>query len=481
MFNFLLGNDPLSGIVAFFLVLIPLILIHELGHFLAAKWAGITVLEFGIGFPPRIARLFTWRGTDFTLNWLPLGGFVRPLGDDLVRPLDEESVEKDRSEVLQRNVQQTKTVNEATPFQRIVFMAAGAFANFALAFVLFAWVALIGLPQPKGGSVEVVHVAPGSVLAEAGLQAGDVVLSLNGRNFEDTADFLNQLHSLQGAPGTLTIQRADQTEPLTLTFTPDFGSSAAGTSNYAQIAGLVPGAPADQAGIKPGDIVMAFNGAPIQGLDNFRELTQANAGSEVTITIQRGSEIFDVSLTPRTNPPEGQGAMGIVIWPAFADAQTGLTYREGFVQEEYVPQPVGRAVEFGLERIGFVISTTVSIPSQLISGALTPDEARPVSIVGVSQIGAVALQQSIEEGRPGVILNFIAMISVALGFFNLLPLPALDGGRILFVLIEIVRGRPIAPEREGLVHLVGLALLLSLSVVFILNDVLNPITNLISR
>jgi regulator of sigma E protease len=97
----------------------------------------------------------------------------------------------------------------------------------------------------------------------------------------------------------------------------------------------------------------------------------------------------------------------------------------------------------------------------------------------MSQIGGAVIQESIEQRRIAPILDFIATISVALGFFNLLPIPALDGGRILFVLIEIVRGRPIAPERESMVHLIGLALLLSLSVLIILNDVINPITNTI--
>lgn len=481
MFDFLLGNEPLSGIIAFFLVLIPLILVHELGHFLAAKMVGITVLEFGIGFPPRAARLFNWRETEFTLNWLPLGGFVRPLGDDIVRPLDEDAVEKDRSQVLAHHTQQpTKSVNEATPVQRIFFMAAGAGANFLLAIVLFMLVALSGIPQPLGGSLDVIHVTPGSALAAAGLQDGDIILSLNGQPFENSQEFVERLRRLDGSSqAVIAVQRGDLPEPVEIIFSPAFALSDAEQGHYAQIAGVVPGAPADRAGIAPGDVVIAFNGQKITSMDNFRELTQQNAGSEIVVTIQRGADIFDVSLIPRTNPPEGQGAMGIVIWPAFADTGIGLTYREGLIQEIRVPQPLGKALEYGVDRLAFVITTTASIPSQLISGALSPEEARPVSIVGVSQIGGFALQQSIQENRPELIINLIAMISVALGFFNLLPLPALDGGRILFVLIEIVRGRPIAPEREGLVHLVGLALLLSLSVIFILNDVLNPITDLL--
>jgi regulator of sigma E protease len=184
-------------------------------------------------------------------------------------------------------------------------------------------------------------------------------------------------------------------------------------------------------------------------------------------------------LTPRLNPPEGQGAIGIVITPIFEEAATGALYQEGFLQETLAPQALGEAIQYGANRVVSVITMTVSIPSQLVSGAITPEEARPVSVVGMSQIGAEVIRSSIEQGRFAPILDFIAVISVALGFFNLLPIPALDGGRIVFVLLEMVRGRPIAPEREGLVHLVGLALLLSLSVLIILNDVVNPITDML--
>ncbi|MEZ4666949.1 MAG: site-2 protease family protein [Anaerolineae bacterium] len=128
-------NSPIAAILSFFIVLIPLILIHELGHFLAAKAVGITILEFGLGFPPKIRRLFTWKETEFTLNWIPLGGFVRPLGEDVIRPLAEEQVNEDRAEVLKRYQPgdssespsplpiRLKSVNEASPIARIVFMS----------------------------------------------------------------------------------------------------------------------------------------------------------------------------------------------------------------------------------------------------------------------------------------------------------------------------------------------------------------------
>jgi regulator of sigma E protease len=502
MSELLMGNNPISAIIAFFVVLIPLILIHELGHFLAAKMAGITVLEFGIGFPPRIARLFTWGETEFTLNWIPLGGFVRPLGEDIVRPLDEKALEKDRDDLIARqnrdlenvpaeltddqvgphvsNIRKPKAVHEARPLARIFFMAAGALANFALAFVMFAIIALTGIPEPIGGSVYIAEAKPNSPLATAGLHNSDVILDINGENFSDSQTFWQKLYSMNGKETTLTVQRGETPEILRLTFVPQFGDVELPSHYYAQINGIVPDAPADKAGIKPGDIVVGFNGSDITGVDNFRQLTQQNAGQEVTITLLReGNYTLDVKLTPRLNPPEGQGAMGIVITPIVEDGPTGALYQEGFTQEILSQQPLDKALQYGINRVVSVITMTVRIPSQLVSGAITADEARPVSVVGMSQIGAQVIRNSIEQKRAAPILDFIAVISVALGFFNLLPIPALDGGRIVFVLVEIVRGRPIAPEREGLVHLVGLALLLSLSVLIILNDVVNPITDLL--
>jgi regulator of sigma E protease len=498
MSDLLMGDNPVSAVIAFFVVLIPLILIHELGHFLAAKAVGITVLEFGIGFPPRIVKLFRWGETEFTLNWIPLGGFVRPLGEDMIRPMDEKTVEKDRESLLERHssaasdpasptqtqtlpksIKSLKAVHEVSPLARIFFMAAGAFANFMLAIFLFAVIALTGIAQPTGGSVYVADVKPGSSFANAGLLNGDVILDLNGGKFVNSSDFWAKLHNLDGENTVLTVQRGEQAELIDINFVPEFTSQESGLGSYAQINGIVPDAPADIAGILPGDIVVKFNGDEITGVEDFREKTKENSGQEVELTLRRGQEFVDARLIPRTDPPEGQGAIGIVITPIFDEISSGILYQEGFIQETLVSQPLDKSIQYGINRVVAVIDTTVRIPAQLISGAISPEEARPVSVVGMSQIGAAVIRNSIQQGRIAPILDFIAVISVALGFFNLLPIPALDGGRIMFVLLEIVRGRPIAPEREGIVHLVGLALLLSLSVLIILNDVVNPITNLL--
>jgi regulator of sigma E protease len=491
MLDTLLSNDPVAAAFAFFIVLIPLILVHELGHFLAGRAAGITILEFGIGFPPRITRLFTWRETEFTLNWIPLGGFVRPLGEDMIRPVDEATVQKDRESLLQRQesansaqmgetsgalpkaITNPKSVIEASPLWRIAFMAAGAIANFLLAFVLFAIVALNGLPQIVGGSVGIVSVQENSVFQQGGIQAGDIITDLNGEKFDNTADFITRFYAAT-EPITLTVNRTEA-EPFDVTLAhPD---SVASSQVLVRILGISDGSPASQAGLQQGDLVTAFDGKPMEGIDPFRERTRGNLGTEITLTVLRGQETLDVKLTPRANPPEGQGAIGIIIGAVTRDTTLGLIYQDAGDQQVIVAQSLPQAISYGWNSVVSVITRTIQIPAELVSGMLTAEQARPVSVVGMSQIGAMILRQSVEQGRAAPILEFVATISVALGFFNLLPIPALDGGRILFVLIEMVRGRPISQEREGLVHLVGLVLLLSLSVLVILNDVVNPITN----
>jgi regulator of sigma E protease len=474
MLDLFTNNSPVGAIIAFFIVLIPLIIVHELGHFIAARSVGIAILEFGLGFPPRMARLFRWKETEFTLNWLPLGGFVRPLGEDAIKPVEGETLEKDREELARHQPANAnyKAVHEAKPLQRIWFMSAGALANFLLAILLFAIVGLIGFPQVVGAISYIAEVQPDSLAANAGLEVGDVILRVNDGYFQNSIAMFN-IWQESAEPVSLLVQRGG-TE-LTVTAELPAQSATGDMPERVVITGIVPESPAETAGIRPGDLVTGFNGDPVTSVDSFIEQTRAQAGEEVTLTLSRQGERVQVALTPRVNPPEGQGAMGIGIRAALENAGIGITAFDAGGQEVNQALNLGESLIFGVNRAFSVIDTTIRIPSMLISGAVTAEEARPVSVVGMSQIGAQIIEQSIQQQTITPVLNFIAIISVALGFFNLLPIPALDGGRILFVIIEIIRGKPMSPEREGVVHLIGLAILLSLSVFIILNDFINPI------
>jgi regulator of sigma E protease len=495
MLDFLVGNDALSAIVAFAFVLIPAIFIHEMGHFLAAKAVGITVLEFGIGFPPRMLTLFTRGETEYTLNWLPIGGFIRPLGEDFVRPVSQDEAARDRKVLEQRlyrdedlpdflsgerqrlharGVRKIMSVNEAKPLARILFLVGGSTANLLTATVLFTIIGLSGLPTIVGGSAGVISIDTDSVLYDAGLREGDLIETVNGEYFENAAELLEMLRESVGESIRLSVQRNGET--IAMSYTPT-GSESAGS--YVFVSGVNQDSPAESAGIRVDDLIVAFNGQALADFEELPALTQAHLGEAITLTLLRDGETIDVQLIPRTNPPEGQGAIGIGIVPAYDSAADGVILVEGGLQQALVPLTLGQSIQFSLSQVTSFFETLVRLPGQLIAGELSSEQARVMSPLAISQFGGMFLQQSIEQDRPVVILNYIAIISIALGITNLLPLPALDGGRIVFVLLEIIRGRPIAPERESVVHLIGMALLLSLMVFAFLNDILNPVTNLI--
>jgi regulator of sigma E protease len=425
-----------------------------------------------------MVKLFSYKGTDYTLNWLPLGGFVRPLGEDMVRQLGDDATNVDREEAERRGVGRTMSVNEAPPLGRIFFMAAGAMANFLMAFILFVVIALSGLPQQVGAAIGLNFVAEGSVLAQAGLQQGDAIQTINGESFTSADALIEQIYASNGEPVTLRILRQNEAEPVEITFTPDLMGAPAPGESHPIVLGIAEDSPAEAAGLEAIDLILAFNGEAVADYQQLQELTAQHLDEAVTLTVWRDGEEIDLTLTPRSQPPAGQGAMGIGIATATLNPDMGVIFQEG-ARNELVPQPLDRAVAYSVGRITEVMRTIASIPGQILSGTAESDSLRFTSPLGISQVGGVFLQESIQRDQPSIIIEFIALISLALGLTNLLPIPALDGGRILFVVVEMIRGRPISPEREGMVHLVGLALLLSLMVVVLINDIANPLTNLL--
>lgn len=354
-----MSSDFLWSVGAFFIVLTPIILIHELGHFVAAKLSNIRVEEFGLGFPPRALKLGEWDGTVFSLNWIPLGGFVRPAGED------DPTVPGGLAGASKR--------------ARLFVLSAGAIANFLTAIVVF-WVAfMLGTP-----AIGIDSVNPDSPAEAAGFQSGDVFYLVEG----------------ELADGTSMIVRA---------------------------------------------------------------MTEG-AGEPVHVVVLRDGEEVELAVIPRL-PGEYDAAKEGAIGLKLNIAPEGLHMQRG---------PVEAATE-SVSSIFEIVYLTVSVPKMLITGEIAPSEARPVSVVGISQIAGEAAEASVDNDSLFPILQMIAFISVALGFTNLLPIPALDGGRILFVLIEGIRGRRIEPEREGMVHVVGMLVLLGLMVLLIVQDIVNPI------
>lgn len=343
----------------FIIVLTPVVLIHELGHFIAAKLSNIRVEEFGFGLPPRALKLGERNGTIYSLNWIPLGGFVRPAGED--------------------DPDVPGGFAGASKKARLFVLAAGAGANFIAAIIIF-WIALV--LGPPAIAIDQVH--EGSPALDAGLLADDVILEANGIRTESTGDLL--------------------------------------------------------------------------------KIVQENAGTPIELLVLRGGEELAITLVPR-RPGE---------FDAVTDGPIGVSLKAATNGERMSRAP-GQAV---VDSLGFMwdnVALYGRLPGMLIRGEISPQEARPVSVVGISQIAGMAAESSASSRNLYPILTMAAFINIALGLTNLLPIPALDGGRIMFVLVEAVRGRRVEPERESMVHIIGMLVLLGLMALMIFQDIVNPI------
>ena len=399
----------------YFLAAIPvfglLVLVHEFGHFVTAKWAGIKVEEFGIGFPPRLFGIK--RGeTIYSLNWLPIGGFVRMLGENGETAEQVEQQTNQNSSLasvfgvggLQAGATTGGSPSQAlaaapaydprsfaakSPSKRLIVLLAGVTMNVLMAFVLLTAAEVIGQPDPARIPPVVGEVVAGSPAAQAGLKTGDRFLTINGQPVTYYNDFKAQITKLTDdqpkdvttVPIDVTVQRPGVADPVTLTV---------------------------QAIAHPD----TKNG-------------QGHFGFTV-----------DESSTPYTRVP---------LWQAPAKAV----------------QDMGNLIGITVEGIGKIIRGQIPL-NQAVSG--------PVGIVNVT--GQVA--SYVPQTGPYVILTLAAYLSLSLAFTNILPIPALDGGRVLLVGVEVLRrGKRLSPEREGLINLVGMGLLLLLMLVVTLNDVGN--------
>jgi regulator of sigma E protease len=191
------------------------------------------------------------------------------------------------------------------------------------------------------------------------------------------------------------------------------------------------------------------------------------------LTYERDGKTQTVSVTLNAQPP----ALGVAPYSGVpTDHSTGLELLDLNPYAPVTSQPLNVAISNGISQSWNVIISTLSLPINLIRGQISLQQARPVSIIGITQMATQVTQKAIDQGAAYPILNFAALISVAIGFTQLLPIPGLDGGRILFVVIELLRGKPISQEREGMVHLVGLLLLLGFMLIIVVNDLVNPIS-----
>lgn len=349
----------MNSILQLFIALSALIILHELGHFIAARLMKVDVEEFGLGYPPRILTLFQINETKYSLNWLPLGGFVRLKGET--------------------DLQAPGGLHSASPWARLLIYSAGPIMNLAAGVLIYA-VMFTQTGAPVQDKVMVVQVSPDSPAAEAGLQAGDIITSVAGTEVDSTTGLHDRIYS--------------------------------------------------------------------------------HLGESIDLSIQRGEENYQVTLVPRENPPQGEGAIGIYM----SNPTRPINYLEAI--------PVGARASY------FHSALLITLPAQVVRGSIEPELARPVGYKGMYDVyQEVRDRETVADSPINLsILQFFATITISLGILNLLPIPALDGGRILFTLPEIVFRRRIPVEWQNWINTISITVLIALFIYINILDFTNPIS-----
>ncbi len=360
--GYVMWPDAMNSALLFIFILVVLVVLHELGHFFTAKLFGVYVHEFGIGFPPRIWGK-RYGETEYTLNWLPIGGFVRLEGEE--------------------NPDNPRSLAAAARWKRFIILVSGGVINLLLPIVFFSIALMIPHEIPEGRAV-IAEVLPNSPAAEAGLQADDVIISIGGRE----------------------------------------------ASHMGEASRLI----------------------------------RLFLGQEVDMVVERGGETIVVPVEPRWTPPEGEGPTGILIQPQVVNPVDGRPYTvtRSLPPWEAIPQGTQQTWD-----------TVILVRNEIIGwfrGSSGPELAGPVGIAQTT--GEVARASDSTTTAIGSLLQLAALLSLNLGVINLLPLPMLDGGRIMFLLLEVVRrGKRIAPEREAMVHLAGFVMFITLALVITFMDI----------
>lgn len=482
-----------NNLIIFIAMLGLLVFVHELGHFAVAKRLRIPVFEFGFGFPPRVLRFWKdngWieiqgkrifvprnfalaqnvnvgarvkyqtkmendrkvltglqvvdeptpgetpgsfvqyldRGTEYTLNAIPLGGFVRLLGEE------------------DPNV--PGGFATAKPSVRAPILLAGVVMNFVLAFIIFSITAFAAPPYATVQTTRITTVAPDSPAALGGLRVNDTITAVNGKDVKDNYPLLSQtLRQNAGRQVTLSVMRNNQTlDPVQVTprTNPPTGEGPLGIGLDGwlglRVSSVAPASVADRAGVRAGDVLVFLvdpKGRTLKDQNELVEFTPSHLGWKIEWRIVRNAQVSDpitVQIPEKLDPQDA--ALGLNLTTYILDA------------------PIKAAQD-----MWYIVASIPPMFAQLFAGT-APANAF-VGPLGIYQVtGEVA-----QRGGPLALLGLLGLLSLNLAVINILPLPALDGGRLVFVAIEWLRGgKKIDPQKEGLVHLVGIAVLLGLMI-----------------
>jgi regulator of sigma E protease len=453
-----------------------LVFIHELGHFLAAKYFGMRVEQFSIGFPPKIFSK-TVGETEYVVGATPLGGYVRVSGM-LDESLDTDSLQEEPEPHDYR----AKPV-----WQRMIFITAGVIFNAVLAVLIFAGISFAeGDVYVPMESVESVYVTPGSIADDMGMKTGDRILEMNDRPVERFNRILNLNAVVERDTLHLTVERGGERVPLAMSRDsiitkvtrlnnsdrPSLRGRAVGISiEPATVSGVSEGFPADSVGIAAGDRIVSVNRDTVR---YFQELVyRVNEAPSDTITVRWLRADSVEAEAPSLADTVSVGADGVVYGATLVtrdrDGQrligiggpVGNTFD---VRRE--PYSVGGAVVAGANQTWEFTRTTVLSLKRVITGQDDPRDSLggPVKIVEITSSAAAA--------GPSHFWRIVAILSITLAIMNILPIPALDGGHLVFLIYEIVTRREPSARFRLMAQQIGMILLLAFITFLIFNDIM---------
>jgi regulator of sigma E protease len=427
----------LSSILPFIFVLGVLVFVHELGHFLLARWHGVRVLTFSLGFGPKLFK-FTRGDTEYCISIIPLGGFVKMAGetpDDDTPPKQDEFFAK-------------------TKWQRFQIYIAGPAMNVLAAFLIMIGVYLNGASEPsyQRNPVEVGKVNEGSSAAKAGIKVGDRLIRIAGSDTPTWADYEKAM--LLAAGRQIEVVLVRQGTVHTLNFTPDlierYHAADLGVRPmlHMRVGKVHPGEAAEKAGLKTGDVVLAINGTPSDraaALDAFK----GNAGKPLTLRIRRDGAEREIVVTP------------VAVVPPAGRIGVDAGYEQYTVRAASFLDAVRLSYHHNVESAGLVFKTLRG----LFLGQASPKQL--TGFIGIAQAsGAMAA-----EGAAALFM-FMAMLSMNLAILNLLPIPMLDGGHIFIMLLEGLARRDFSLRVKERLLMAGFVLVMTLMVTVIYNDLM---------